>query len=75
MYLVDFTIDANKELITKAPYCQNCSKVPPELAKLYCKTEAAYFCPECDMDYHSSKLASQHQRVPISEKPKVFGKC
>jgi len=27
------------------------------------------------MDYHSSKLASQHQRVPISEKPKVFGKC
>ena len=29
MYLVDFTIDAHKEMITKTPYCQNCLKVPP----------------------------------------------
>jgi hypothetical protein len=30
---------------------------------------------ECDQDYHASKLASKHQRVEITEKPKKFGQC
>jgi hypothetical protein len=75
MYLIDFTIDTNKERLSKTPYCQNCTKNPQELARLYCIPEEAYFCNDCDQDYHASKVASTHQRVPISEKPKVFGKC
>jgi len=49
--------------------------VPPNQAKIYCLTEEAHFCADCDMEYHSSKLSSKHQRLDITEKPKKFGLC
>lgn len=74
-YVIDYVVDTTKEQQSKAPICQNCAKNPPELARLYCKTENYYFCSECDINYHSSKLSSQHERVNISDKPKNFGTC
>lgn len=75
IYVIDYVVDTYKEQQSKAPICDNCTKVPAEAAKMYCVTENAHFCLECDQDYHGSKLSSKHHRVDINEKPKKFGHC
>lgn len=75
VYVIDYSVNTDKEQQAKTPLCDNCTKIPPELAKTYCVTEDAHFCQECDQDYHASKIASKHQRVEIADKPKTFGHC
>ena len=68
-------IDTEKEQQSKTPLCENCNKIPPDTAKWYCVTENAYFCVECEHEYHAPKLPNKHHRVEITEKPKKFGQC
>jgi hypothetical protein len=65
VYVIDFVVDTYKEQQSKTPFCENCSKVPPDYAKIFCITENAHFCAECDQDYHAGKLSSKHHRVDI----------
>ena len=38
VYFIEYAVDTLKEQQSKAPLCENCSKNPPEPAKLYCVT-------------------------------------
>ena len=57
----------------KATLCDNCEV---SNATLYCESDQANMCDECDLKLHLSKLASRHTRVPIgSYKKNHFGTC
>ena len=65
-YLIDFSILSSKEQITSKqnPPCENCTKIPPNQSKVYCITEEAYFCYDCDQEHHSSSIvAKRHNKV------------
>lgn len=32
-------------------------------------------CVDCDGEFHRNKVASKHERVDVSEKPKAYGNC
>ena len=75
VFLIDYSVNTDKQEQAKTPLCDNCTKVPPEHAKQYCVTEDAYFCQECNQEYHASKIASKHHKVDMADKPKTFGHC
>jgi len=74
MYVIHFEFDPKKEEELSAPICDLCQE---NQATVYCKNEDANLCFDCDEDHHLKigRLAAKHQRVPINERPKQFGKC
>ena len=77
-YLIDFTVNSNKQQLINRQYppCENCSRYPPNPSKIYCVTEDAYFCADCDHEQHNSNVGRKHNKGDISEKkPKKFGNC
>lgn len=38
IFVIDYVVDTYKEQQSKAPICDNCTKVPAESAKMYCVT-------------------------------------
>ncbi|GKT35909.1 hypothetical protein ADUPG1_008972 [Aduncisulcus paluster] len=71
MFLVSFTVDQDRRL--KESLCDNCNE---RIATLYCDSDKAKLCPECDAHIHSvSRIASRHKRVPLTDHPSFFGNC
>lgn len=54
---------------------QKCCENDHHEATLYCKTCKLDYCQNCFTNAHSVKFMSNHEEVPISEKPKPLPKC
>eukprot|EP00825_Cyclidium_porcatum_P032309 TRINITY_DN3461_c0_g2_i2.p1 TRINITY_DN3461_c0_g2~~TRINITY_DN3461_c0_g2_i2.p1 ORF type:complete len:495 (-),score=76.17 TRINITY_DN3461_c0_g2_i2:559-2013(-) len=74
IFIIHFTFDQAKEDALQPPICDVCGENP---ASVYCKSDDAVLCYDCDDEQHTKggKLVGKHQRVPLSEKPKSFGNC
>jgi len=72
--IVHFEFDKTKEELLKPPLCDLCEE---STATVYCESDEAALCYECDSEQHNqeNKLLSRHVRVKIHERPKNFGKC
>ena len=73
-FLVHFELDPNLEEGVNVQLCDICQE---SKASLYCSSDNAVLCVDCDEEHHTrgNKLMQRHKRVNISEKPKRFGNC
>ncbi|KAI9203809.1 uncharacterized protein BJ171DRAFT_622590 [Polychytrium aggregatum] len=72
-YLIHYDYDARREVASREKSkCDNCEK---EAAVVYCQSDAANLCQDCDAQLHVSKLASRHVRTLIGKGADVFGHC
>lgn len=72
-YLVYYKYDPVIEKKSREkPICDNCEVAE---AKVYCASDSANLCKECDMALHKSKLASRHIRTPIGKGGDIYGFC
>lgn len=72
-FIVQYDKNTPQISAMKATLCDNCEV---SNATLYCESDQANMCDECDLKLHLSKLASRHTRVPIgSYKKNHFGTC
>eukprot|EP00833_Pecoramyces_ruminatium_P010462 jgi/Orpsp1_1/1184494/evm.model.c7180000089744.1 len=72
-YLVYYKYDPMVEKKSREkPICDNCEVAE---AKVYCASDSANLCKECDIALHKSKLASRHTRTPIGKGGDIYGFC
>ncbi|OUM69473.1 hypothetical protein PIROE2DRAFT_2561, partial [Piromyces sp. E2] len=72
-YLVYYKYDPVLEKKSREkPICDNCEVAE---AKVYCASDSANLCKECDTALHKSKLASRHVRTPIGKGGDIYGFC
>ncbi|ORX48180.1 hypothetical protein BCR36DRAFT_355124 [Piromyces finnis] len=72
-YLVYYKYDpAIEKKSREKPICDNCEVAE---AKVYCASDSANLCKECDLALHKSKLASRHIRTPIGKGGDIYGFC
>lgn len=70
--IFEFDLDAEKRSRQKVS-CENCER---RVATVFCQSDAANLCDQCDTEMHSSKLASRHARVPLeSNGAQTFSSC
>lgn len=73
MYVIQYEYETGKEKASREkPKCDVCEE---EIATVYCASDAANLCNKCDIQSHSTKLASRHVRTPIGKGSDVFGFC
>ena len=62
-FVVVFEFDAEAERRSRQKVtCENCER---RVATVFCQSDAANLCDQCDAEMHSSKLAARHTRVPL----------
>ncbi len=62
-FVVVFEFDADAERRSRQKVtCENCER---RVATVFCQSDAANLCDQCDAEMHSSKLAARHTRVPL----------
>lgn len=62
-FVVVFEYDPEAERRSRQKVtCENCER---RVATVFCQSDAANLCDQCDAEMHSSKLASRHTRVPL----------
>lgn len=62
-FIVIFEFDPESERRSRQKVsCENCER---RLATVFCQSDAANLCDQCDAEMHTSKLASRHARVPL----------
>lgn len=73
-YVVVFEFDAEAERRSRQKVsCENCER---RVATVFCQSDAANLCDQCDAEMHSSKLASRHIRVPLDGNgSQTFSSC
>lgn len=68
----EFDPDAEKRSRQKVT-CENCER---RVATVFCQSDAANLCDQCDSEMHSSKLAARHVRVPLEASgAQTFSSC
>lgn len=59
-------------LTLEQPMCAECLS---KTADFWCGDCKADYCTECCADHHKGRVAAQHRRVPINEKPPELKRC
>ena len=62
-FVVVFEFDPESEKRSRQKVsCENCER---RVATVFCQSDAANLCDQCDAEMHSSKLAARHVRVAL----------
>ncbi len=62
-FVVVFEFDPEAERRSRQKVtCENCER---RVATVFCQSDAANLCDQCDAEMHSSKLAARHTRTPL----------
>lgn len=68
----EFDYDAEKRSRQKVS-CENCER---RVATVFCQSDAANLCDQCDAEMHSNKLSARHVRVALeSNGAQTFSSC
>lgn len=76
-------LQLNKEPVSSFPDLEKdeesnsikCDEDELHVAQVYCTVCSTNLCESCYKETHKSKTLSQHQHIPISEKPKINPPC
>lgn len=73
-FVVVFEFDPEAEKRSRQKVtCENCER---RVATVFCQSDAANLCDQCDAEMHSSKLAARHVRVPLEASgAQTFSSC
>lgn len=73
-FVVVFEFDPEQEKRSRQKVsCENCER---RVATVFCQSDAANLCDQCDSEMHSSKLASRHVRVALEGNgSQTFSSC
>lgn len=73
-FVVVFEYDPEAEKRSRQKVtCENCER---RVATVFCQSDAANLCDQCDNEMHSSKLAARHVRVPLEASgAQTFSSC
>lgn len=73
-FVVVFEFDPEAEKRSRQKVsCENCER---RVATVFCQSDAANLCDQCDAEMHSSKLATRHVRVPLEGNgAQTFSSC
>ena len=73
-FVVVFEFDAEAEKRSRQKVsCENCER---RIATVFCQSDAANLCDQCDSEMHSSKLAARHVRVALEGNgSQTFSSC
>ena len=73
-FVVVFEFDPEAENApVKKSFCENYER---RVATVFCQSDAANLCDQCDAEMHSSKLAARHVRVPLEGNgAQTFSSC
>lgn len=73
-FVVVFEFDPESEKRSRQKVsCENCER---RVATVFCQSDAANLCDQCDAEMHSSKLAARHVRVALEGNgSQTFSSC
>lgn len=73
-FVVVFQFDPETEKRSRQKVsCENCER---RVATVFCQSDAANLCDQCDAEMHSSKLAARHVRVALEGNgSQTFSSC